>query len=294
MGPVRTAFVLAAFICAGLAGPVRADTARVNGADLYYETIGEGRPILLMHGGLGLDHAYLRPFFDRLSQAGQVIYYDHRGNGRSQAIEAPDEIDFDVLVADAAALVEFLGHDRVVLIGHSYGGFIAQAFAAAHPEMLSGLVLMNTAPVLDFEPRVSGTDEQMAAFAKLFSGPMTDDGEFRETWGQVVQMYFHDYDPVTGDDLDARTRYSHMAWNAAGPMLADFSMLDALPGIDVATLVICGAHDLILPPGPGGERMADLMPNATAITYENSAHFPFIEEESAVMSDIARWNGERD
>ncbi|WP_419906205.1 alpha/beta fold hydrolase [Hoeflea sp.] len=272
-------------------GSTNGNIAHVNNIDLYYQTVGKGRPILLMHGGLGLDHTYLRPWFDVLSQTGQVIYYDHRGNGRSQAITAPDEIDFDVLVSDAAALVEALGHDRIVLIGHSYGGFIAQAFAAAHPDMLSGLVLLSTVPTMDYQPTVSGTGEQMAAFGKLFSQPMSSDAEFRETWRQVVQMYFRDYDTETGDDLDARTRYSHMAWNAAVSMLSDFNMLEALPQIEVPTLVISGRHDPITPAGPGGERIAKLMPNATAITCESSAHYPFIEEETDVMSDIAAWIG---
>jgi len=162
-------------------------------------------------------------------------------------------------------------------------------FASAHPEKLSALVLMNTLPAFDHPPQVSGTEEQMAAFGKMFSQPMTSDQEFRDVWTQVVQMYFRDYDPETGDDIDARTNYSHMAWNAAGPMLSDFNTLETLPMIDVPTLVISGAHDPITPVEHGGDRISSLIPDATGITYEASGHFPFIEQESTVLSDLTDW-----
>lgn len=58
-------------------------TTSIEGTDFYVETVGEGPPILMAHGGLGLDHTYLRPAFDRLADAHTVIYYDHRANGRS-------------------------------------------------------------------------------------------------------------------------------------------------------------------------------------------------------------------
>lgn len=57
--------------------------AKINGADLFYLTRGEGLPCLVMHGGLGLDHTYLHPWLDPLGDTLQLVYYDHRGNGRS-------------------------------------------------------------------------------------------------------------------------------------------------------------------------------------------------------------------
>ena len=74
--------------------------ADINGIKLNHISIGNGRPILVMHGGLGLDHNYLRPYLDRLSRVGKVIYYDHRGNGLSTAITAPDQLNFDILTRE--------------------------------------------------------------------------------------------------------------------------------------------------------------------------------------------------
>ena len=237
-----------------------ADTVEVNGADLYYETLGSGPAILLMHGGLGLSHDYLRPYFDELAEGHTVVYYDHFGNGRSERPADYAEMTFARLTSDAAGLMTALGHDTFTLIGHSYGGFIAQEFATSFGERLDGLVLIDTVPAFDYQPTVSGSDEQMAAFGKLFSQPMADDADWQATWGPVVQLYFHQWDPDKGADLDARTVYEHRAWNASGGLLATYNTLEKLPGITAPSLVIAGRHDGITPPEPGAERIAAAIP----------------------------------
>ena len=99
----------------GLAGVVlaahtaSADMVEVNGANLFYESIGSGAPVLVMHGGLGLSHDYLRPYFDQLSATNTVVYYDHFGNGRSEKPDDYAEKNFDRLTSDAAAMMTELG-----------------------------------------------------------------------------------------------------------------------------------------------------------------------------------------
>ena len=266
-----------------------AETAEINGADIHYASIGDGPPILMMHGGLGLSHDYLRPWFDTLAATHTVVYYDHFGNGRSARPDDYAEMTFDRLISDGAALMAHLDHETFTLIGHSYGGFIAQEFAAQRPELLDGLVLIDTLPALDSAPTVSGPDEQMAAFAKLFSQPMAHDEDWQATWGEVIKLYFKDYPDDIGADLDARTVYEYRAWNAAGALLASFNMLDRLPGVTVPTLAMGGRFDGITPPGPGVERISQLMPQASVVIFENSAHYPFIEEQEAFFATLSEW-----
>ncbi|MEM9349522.1 MAG: alpha/beta fold hydrolase [Pseudomonadota bacterium] len=237
---------------------VSADTVTINGAELFYESIGSGPPVLMMHGGLGLSHDYLRPYFDQLADTHTVIYYDHFGNGRSDKPEDYAETSFARLVSDADALMTELGHESFTLIGHSYGGFIAQEFAIAHPDRLDGLVLIDTVPAFDYAPQISGPDANMAAFGKLFSQPMADNNDWQATWGLVVELYFADPDPDVLADLDARTVYEYRAWNAAGALLATFNTLEGLP-------------------------------NATLMIFEESAHYPFIEEEAAFFEALDAW-----
>src|SRR5579864_9005276 len=111
-----------------------------------------------MHGGLGLDHTYFRPSLDSLARSEghpQIIYYDHRGGGRSRR-EPLDGVTHATWAGDADALRAHLGHERVVLLGHSYGDYLALDYVLAHPERVAALILVSTAPVLDYLPVVVG------------------------------------------------------------------------------------------------------------------------------------------
>ncbi|NOR64374.1 MAG: alpha/beta fold hydrolase [Rhodobacteraceae bacterium] len=271
-----------------LASHALADTATLNGAEIFYTIEGEGTPVMVMHGGLGLDHTYFRPYLDALENV-QIIYYDHLGNGRSEHPEDFSELTFERFVADAEALRQHLDLGKIILIGHSYGGFIAQEYAAAHPDALKGLVLANTVPVFDYAPTLSGTDEQMAALGAVFSRPMESDEDFQTNWNIISQMYYHNYDAEIGAELDMNTQYSYQAWNVANGLLATFNTLEKLPMIDVPTLVIGGRHDGITPVEPGTARIAGLLPQAEMVVFENSGHFPFIEEPALHLETLQNW-----
>src|SRR4051794_4879294 len=106
--------------------------AEINGTQLFYTTHGQGRPMLVMHGGLGFDHTYFRPWLDPLGEQVTLIYYDQRGQGQSARIESFAGVTHETLVDDADALREHLGYDQIILLGHSYGGFLAQDYALRH------------------------------------------------------------------------------------------------------------------------------------------------------------------
>lgn len=251
----------------------------VNGTELFVESVGDGPALIMMHGGLGLDHTYFRPAFDQLSDIANVVYYDHRCNGRSAPLaEGGADLTLENLVADTIGLLDDLGIERATLLGHSYGGFIAQLVAAAHPDRLSGLVLANTVPAFDYAPEPSGTDAQLAAFGQLFSGPAEDDATWASLWRMIWPMYFHRYDADEAARVDADTHYRAAAWNASAGLLGSFNVLDDLPGLTMPTLVIGGTHDFITPPDPGASRIADLVPNAELALFDNSGHYPFMEE----------------
>ena len=119
--------------------------AHLNGTELFYVEVGEGVPCLVMHGGLGGDHSALHPWLDPLGDVMQLVYYDHRGNGRSGRPPS-GMITFERLCADADALREQLGFEKVAVLGHSYGGFVALEYALRYRERLSRLILLGTSP----------------------------------------------------------------------------------------------------------------------------------------------------
>ena len=117
-------------------------TMQIRDASLFVEVIGQGYPLLLMHGGPGADHWTMLPF-RRLADRFTLVFYDHRCNGRSTG--APVEsMTWENLTADADALREKLGFERWAVLGHSFGGHVALEYALRYPDRLSHLVLLDT------------------------------------------------------------------------------------------------------------------------------------------------------
>jgi pimeloyl-ACP methyl ester carboxylesterase len=113
--------------------------ADVNGINLYYETHGTGRPLILLHGGLGSGEMF-GPILPALAAAHQVIAVDLQGHGRTADIDRP--IDVRLMADDIAALIGHLGLDRPDVMGYSLGGGVAFWIAVKHPELVGRLVVV--------------------------------------------------------------------------------------------------------------------------------------------------------
>jgi proline iminopeptidase len=271
------------------------------GAGLYHERVGSGGgiPILAMHGGLGWDHTYFRPYLDSLADLARLIYYDHRGNGRSEPPSSWNDVTHRSLVDDAEAIRRQLVDEPVVLFGHSYGGFLAQEFALMYPDSLRGLILCSTAPALDYadvalaNARARGTGAQVDAVLSVMSKPVSDDASFRDICRTIMPLYFHDANGSLPRSLMERTEYSAAAYNhALFHCLAAFNTLDQLPRVATPTLVLCGASDWITPPHQGAERLSDAIPNSKMVLFDRSGHFPFAEEPALFVTVVREWLAE--
>ena len=112
--------------------------AEVNGINLYYETIGDGRPLILLHGGLGSGEMF-GPVRPALAESHQVIAVDLQGHGRTADIDRP--IDIELMAGDIAALIDHLELDRPDLVGYSLGGAVALFTAVKNPAKVNRLVV---------------------------------------------------------------------------------------------------------------------------------------------------------
>jgi proline iminopeptidase len=116
---------------------------RVNDTRLWVEREGEGEPLLLL-AGPAASHLTFHPAFSALADNYEVIYVDYRGRGCSDPVADYRTITFAQDVADIEALRDALGLERLHIYGFSYGGMVAQAYALAHPDRVTSLVLANT------------------------------------------------------------------------------------------------------------------------------------------------------
>ncbi|MCY3560422.1 MAG: alpha/beta fold hydrolase [bacterium] len=257
---------------------------------IHYETCGEGTPVLVMHGGLGLDHQYLRPALDDLAGGAELVFYDHRGNGQSAPVEDWGPITLESLADDADALRSALGLEGIVVYGHSFGGFVAIRYALRHQRHLSGLILACTAANLRHPPNIpaDADPDAVAAFGALFGEPMGSDGEWAETWHRALPLYWPGMDREVAADMHRRTRYRAQAWNRTMPALAGYDVLEEMGRIEIPTLLLCGGRDFLCGPA-SHEDMHAALPRSELVIFEESGHFPFISERRRHREVVGDW-----
>lgn len=275
--------------------------AQINGTELFHETTGDGPPLMLMHAPIGFDHSYFRPWLDPLAKTSRLIYYDHRGHGRSASVTDFTGIDLAVWADDADALRQLLGHEKMAVIGHSSGGCVALEYARRYAKHLSGLILCDAMPVFDFpetaleNAMARATPEQMELVIKAFTVPMASNDELSDIWESILPIYFKNHMAESAKSaksakLAENIRYNHHAFNHSNSVwFPAFNSLGWLSGISVPTLIITGREDWITPPAQCAERLHAGIPNSEMVIFEDSGHWPFIEEQGLFIDTVARW-----
>src|SRR6185436_6422326 len=115
-----------------------------NGVLIYYKTVGNGRPLLLLHGGPGASHDYFLPYLLPLARTNRLVFIDERGSGRSERLEDPSLYTVENMADDVEAVRKALDLGKVNVLGHSYGGVLAQAYALKYQDSIDHLVLAST------------------------------------------------------------------------------------------------------------------------------------------------------
>jgi proline iminopeptidase len=223
----------------------------------------------------------------------QLVYFDHRGQGRSDAAD-PASYTLDENVEDMEALRRHLGLGSIVSIGTSYGGMVAMAHAARYPDAVSHLVLIVTASHAGFISRAQaivrerGTAEQQAVCEKVWAGAFRSAEEMRHFYAVMGPMYARSYDAAAGEAGRMRTIHSPDALNRAfGPdgFLRTYDLRPELGRITAPTLVLVGRHDWICPP-EFSEEIARLIPRADLRIFERSSHSIRSDEPEAMVDAI--------
>ena len=260
---------------------------KVNGVRLFVDFSGpkwvpdgsamrELPTLMVLHGGPGADHSLFKPLYaERLSDLCQIVYVDHRGNGRSDDGD-PALWTLAQWGDDLAALCDALELNKVAVLGGSFGGFVAQSFATRHPDRLSGLVLANTAAKVDFETiftafeRIGGAEAGAAARA-YWSAPSL---ECRQHYAEIcVPHYTRRPLPTEFWDRIIKKDPVAMAFNGPNNEMGRFDFRAALAVVTCPALVISGDMDPIMPDVFSTEIIDALgSPDKTLIRAEDAGH----------------------
>ena len=229
---------------------------RVGDVSLWFDVEGSGlvpdgptmkpRPtLLLLHGGPGFDHSLFKPEYSQLADVAQVVYLDHRGNGRSDRGD-PARWTLDVWADDVRGFCDALEIERPIVLGWSFGGMVAMAYAARHPDHAGGLILQSTMAQLDVERiregfrRVGGDTAADAAHA------FWTEGAGMEAMLAYTQTCLPLYSPTTLDPDAAMRPVMNMELLAdPGRFMRSMNLLPGLANVRCPTLVIAGEDDPI-------------------------------------------------
>src|SRR5437868_207027 len=124
--------------------PMQEGFIDANGVMIYYKTLGHGAPLMIVHGGPGASHDYFLPYLLPLARHNRLIFIDERGSGKSEKLEDPKGYTVENMVEDVEAVRQAMNIGRMSLLGHSYGGALAQAYALKYQKNLSHLILGST------------------------------------------------------------------------------------------------------------------------------------------------------
>ena len=200
--------------------------AEVNGINLYYETHGSGRPMVLLHGGLGSGEMF-GPVLPALAEQHQVITVDLQGHGRTADIDRP--IDIRLMADDIVALVDHLGLEKPDVVGYSLGGGVALFTAVKHPEKIGKLVCAAAHVRRDAIPA-----EMLAQQAQVNAAA----AEFMKD----TPMY-ELYQRVAPRPED----FGRLLDKVGESMSKDFDFTDEVRGLQVPTLIVCADADMAPP-----------------------------------------------
>jgi len=278
-----------------------------DGVRLWYQQTGKGSPVIVIHGGPGMDHHSLAADLEPLARHHRLVYYDQRGGGLSTLPASPALLTIDHHVEDLEALRRQLGLEKVTLLAHSFGPAIAALYAIRYPQRVERMIFLGPIP-----PRKGKFAEEYGAglASRLSAEDAKRGGELEKAFATATDVagtcraYWAIMTPprvakslsaaVVKSDLCAgppdAIRYGMTQTNAATfTSLGDWDWTADLAKVAAPTLIIHGDEDAI--PMAMVSQWSAALPNARLLRLSHTAHFPHAERPSIVFPAIETFLG---
>jgi proline iminopeptidase len=269
----------------------------VGDTRLYVVERGDGYPLLVLHGGPGLDHTLFGDYLDPLGDEIRLVLVDQRGQGRCDEAD-DDTLTLERMAEDVSALAEAMGFSRYAVLGHSFGAFVALQNAVDHPGRASHTIVSSGVPDSSYLEHVQRSlDEFQPEELRAQVAASWEREPYVRTQVEVAgllrdQLPFHFADPRDPriEEYEARTRGARYSPKVLSRFAAEeyggIAVEDRLSAVPQPTLVLAGRHDRTCPVH-AAEAIAAGIPNSRLVVFENSGHMTYVEENQRYL-DVVR------
>lgn len=262
---------------------------------LFFYHVGKGEPMVIVHGGPGLNHSYFLPYLDRLADSLHLIYYDQRACGQAEIPVDTNAMRLSSFVQDIELVRNKFGLKKMHLMAHSWGALLAVKYAALYPQHLASLILVAPAAISSEDVReasrlINGKFEHGDQMAR---SRIIESNAFKtgrpEAMKELIRLSFKQNMAIKemADSIRIYIPEDYSKRNGALRYLfKDLSSYDYYPvlkTIKTPTLVLCGDQDVGL---PFAEKIQQQIPASRIAVIEHSGHFPFIEQPASFKKEI--------
>lgn len=262
---------------------------------IYFEVHGKsvGVPMIILHGGPGFAHTYLMPsasIWKKLSKERPIIFYDQRGAGQSTIKGPKGTCTLKDQINDLYALRNHLGYSEIILLGHSWGGFLGMAYTARHPAHVKKLILVDSAAPRPRDtiflqkyvfPEIQERRQKLA-----FAVELGDKQAIKSDTVEKFSMLF--YSPEKKEAIipeAGNTTYNYDVNKALWTDLERYDLSPVIQDFTQSTLIITGRFDMNVAPLVA-YRIHKLIPKSKYEVFEYSGHLPFFEEPERFVQVI--------
>jgi proline iminopeptidase len=281
----------------------------INGAKIWVVSFGNGEPLFLIAGGPGNSHYYLRTF-DSLSTTNTLVYFDAFGRGKSDTAKDVKEYSLKRDIEDLEGLRKAMGFSKINILGHSYGGVVAQGYAIKYPQNVSHLILANTfhSYLMWQENDDNYNREIKTNYPEVWEelmkvrkqGAVSSDQIHQDIYSRVPYGFLYAYNPENFNNVGRKpypnsnnTKLYYQMVGRDGDFLVGsdigtFDFRKQLKDLKMPILIYAGRYDRVAVPWMEVQ-YKEYCPQAEFVMFEKSGHNPQVEEPEVLFNLLRKF-----